>query len=212
MVKEGLLSQKRQELQEALIAAATRTIAEKGYRSLRARDLAAEVGCAVGAIYNVFPDLDALILAVQARTLDAVDSAVFAKLGPDHSQTPEEGEARLIALAQVYIDFANENRRLWFSAFEHSSPDTPSQEAYMVRLDAILSSVERPLTRMLPNLAPDQRRLIAQALFSAVHGVVALGLDHKHWTVSLAELRWEVQIVLSATLRGLQALAAKREA
>jgi AcrR family transcriptional regulator len=37
-------------LHEALLAAATRTIAERGYQALRARDLANKVSCAVGAI------------------------------------------------------------------------------------------------------------------------------------------------------------------
>ncbi len=46
-------------LREALVSAAERTVAAQGLSGLRARDLAREAGCAVGAIYTVFPDLDA---------------------------------------------------------------------------------------------------------------------------------------------------------
>jgi AcrR family transcriptional regulator len=62
-------NERRQHLRAALVEAAERVIAERGLPHLKARDLASAVGCAVGAIYNVFPDLDGLILEVNLRTL-----------------------------------------------------------------------------------------------------------------------------------------------
>src|ERR1700679_3718406 len=106
MVKELVLSEKRQGLHEALLAAATRTIAERGYQALRARDLANEVGCAVGAIYNVFPDLDALTLAVKSRTLDELQADVSEQLGADETENRDQGEARLLGLSRIYLEFA----------------------------------------------------------------------------------------------------------
>jgi AcrR family transcriptional regulator len=53
MVYETKTATRRHSLKEALAAAAERTIATGGLRGLKARDLAAEAGCAVGAIYNV---------------------------------------------------------------------------------------------------------------------------------------------------------------
>jgi AcrR family transcriptional regulator len=203
MVKELVLSQKRQGLQEALLAAATRTIAERGYQALRARDLANEVGCAVGAIYNVFPDLDALTLAVKSYTLDELQTDILEQLGPDETVSRTEGEARLMASARIYLDFAHRNRHLWLSAFEHSSPDSASLRAYLLRLDNIFANVERPLTVILPNMPPQRRKMLARALFSAVHGVVSLGLVEKLGAFSLEELHWQVRVVLAATLQGL---------
>jgi len=197
------MSPKRQELQEALVVAATRTIAERGYQALRARELAAEVGCAVGAIYNVFPDMDALILAVKSRTLDELQADVSGQLGTDETRTRAEGEARLMALSRVYLEFAQRNRRLWVSAFEHSSPVTPYWLDFMSRLDAIFANIEGPLITMLPDAPPRRRALLARALFSAVHGVVNLGLDQKLGSISNDELHWQVRIVLEAALRGL---------
>jgi AcrR family transcriptional regulator len=204
MVRELVLSQKRQGLHEALLAAATRTIAERGYQALRARELANEVGCAVGAIYNVFPDLDALTLAVKSRTLDELQADILEQLGPDETVTRAQGEARLMASARIYLDFAHRNRRLWLSAFEHSSPVTPSWEAYMLRLDNIFGNVERPLTIILPNTPPQRRKTLARAMFSAVHGIVSLGLIEKLGALTLEELHWQVRVVLAALLKGLQ--------
>jgi AcrR family transcriptional regulator len=204
MVKELVLSQKRHGLHEALLAAATRTIAERGYQALRARDLANEAGCAVGAIYNVFPDLDALTLAVKSRTLDELQADILEQLGPDETTTRAEGEARLMASARIYLDYAHRNRRLWLSAFEHTSPDTPSLRAYMLRLDNIFANVERPLTAILPNMPPQRRKMLARAMFSAVHGMVSLGLVEKLGDFSLEDLHWQVRVVLAAMLQGLR--------
>ena len=66
--------ERREQLRGALIDAAETAIAEGGLSALKARDLARTVGCALGAIYTVFPDLDALILSVNLRTLHLFES------------------------------------------------------------------------------------------------------------------------------------------
>src|ERR1700730_2329906 len=67
------IGERRQQLQDALVDAAEKTIAEYGLVALRARDLAAAAGCALGAIYTAFPDLDAIVIAVNMRTLGLLD-------------------------------------------------------------------------------------------------------------------------------------------
>src|SRR6478672_11581799 len=69
---------RREHLRDALIDAAARTIAKDGLSGLKARALADEVGCAVGAIYNVVADLDELVLLVNARTLAELESIMSA--------------------------------------------------------------------------------------------------------------------------------------
>src|ERR687886_703045 len=68
--------ERRRRLRETLMIAAEDVIRKQGLSGLRARELAKIAGCAVGAIYNVFPDLDGLVLAVNAGTLDRIDAAV----------------------------------------------------------------------------------------------------------------------------------------
>src|SRR5258708_10950312 len=101
-------AKRRRELKVALIDAAERAISARGLAALKARDLAAEVGCAVGAIYNVFPNLDALIFEVNGRTLRAFE----AFLAEAQSTRPRSGEsstvAELVHLALVYLKFAVE--------------------------------------------------------------------------------------------------------
>jgi AcrR family transcriptional regulator len=211
MVNVQELSERRVALREALVAAAQRIISERGYQALRARDLAHEVGCALGAIYGVFADLDALILAVKERTLDMFETEIAANIRPGArmpgDQAPSAGaaEASLQKLAGLYLGFARQYPKLWQAVFEHRSPDSIVPGAYMEKLDGVLRHVERPLEILTPRLAPPDRQLWARALFSAVHGVVALGLDQKLGPLSADSLKWQVHLLIHAATRGMRA-------
>ena len=78
MVKMSKALIRRSNLKNALIDAAEQTISREGLAGLRARSLAFEVGCAVGAIYNVVDDIDDLIFAVNERTLLALERELTA--------------------------------------------------------------------------------------------------------------------------------------
>jgi len=210
MVNKGEMSDRRAALQKALVASAERMIGERGYQALRARDLAQEVGCALGAIYNVFPDLDSLVLAVKARTLDALDAAIaerFAATGVRADLEPggavKAATQRLQGLAQTYLAFASAHPKLWQALFEHRGLDATVPEAYMEQLEGIFGHIERPLATIAPSASPAKRRLFARALFSAVHGIVTLGLDEKLGALPKDLLAWQVQAVVRAAALGL---------
>ena len=57
---------------------------------------------------------------------------------------------------------------------------------------------------VLPNTPPQRRKTLARAMFSAVHGIVSLGLVEKLGALTLDELHWQVRVVLAALLKGLQ--------
>src|ERR1700738_912167 len=100
-------------LRERLIDAADRTIAANGLAGLRARDLAREVGCSVGTIYNVFEHLDELILCVGSRTLAMLDTALRAVTSASTYDSPEEAIDSLLRLALAYLEFAARHTIRW---------------------------------------------------------------------------------------------------
>ena len=74
-------AERRQNLKDTLITLAERIIDRQGLSAVRARDLAAQAGCAVGAIYNVFADLDDVILGVNQRTLFEIEAELARSAG-----------------------------------------------------------------------------------------------------------------------------------
>jgi AcrR family transcriptional regulator len=187
-------------LRERLIDAAERTIAANGLTSLRARDLAREVGCAVGTIYNVFEHLDELILCVGSRTLAMLDTALGAiRLGRPYG-SPEDAADDLVRLALAYLEFAAKHTVRWRALFEHRMSEARSLPQWFVdQQHALFAQVERPLVTLLADLDPDARRTLARTLFSAVHGIVALGLEEKLVSLPFTDLRRQ----LAATVRAI---------
>ena len=200
---------RRGELREALLAAVERTVAAEGYQALRARDLAREVGCAVGAIYNVFPDLDALILAAKGRTLDLLDgelAAAVASVAVSAPLTADVATKQLLALARAYLRFAIEHAQLWRMLFEHRvAADTELPAWYRGRLSDLFAHLDAPLRAIVPELADDKRALLGRALFSAVHGIVVLGLEERIDTVSHGAIAGQIGTVVRACVAGLMA-------
>ena len=196
MPRDATLS-RHQGLHDALILAAEAIIAGEGLGKLRARALAEAAGCSVGAIYTVFPDLDALILAVNARTLAAIGHAMS---GP----APAAQTQHLVHLALAYLAYASAHRRRWAALFQHSMEDGRlAPEWYAAQQAAAFSHIEAPLAALRPDLPPAECAVLARSLFSAVHGMVALGLDEKVATLTLPALREQIRIVVEALGRGL---------
>jgi len=206
-VSESVTDQRRARLRDALVAAAEQTITQHGLGSLRARALAEKAGCAVGAIYNVVEDLDDLVLLVNARTLTALERDLIAA---DRTDEPAEGPnaaiARLVRMALAYLDFAAAQTPRWRTLFEHRMPAGREVPAwYREQQQRLFAYVEELLLELQADESRVRRALLARSLFSALHGLVVLGLEEKLQTIPLPVLREQVRFVVTAIGRGMMA-------
>ena len=193
---------RREQLKEALTAAAARMIAEQGLSGLKARALADEAGCAVGAIYNVVADLDELILHANARTLAALEKALTA--ATTSGQGPDWAIEQLVKLALAYLEFAVPHRRQWQALFDHRIARGESPPDWYQRdLERLFGYIEQPVAELQPDTSPTRRALLARSLFSAAHGLVALGLEEKLQFIPLPSLREQVTTIVTALGYGL---------
>ena len=203
MVSEPKAVTRRRKLRDALIHAAERTIAAEGLSGMKARELAYKVGCAVGAIYNVFTDLDDLILAVNALTLEQLEKTLTVA-GGDSADPQADAIKTLTHLALAYTDYAAAHTRRWRALFDHRLPEGREVPAwYAANLSRLFVYVEEPLRKLAPALSAERRALVARSLFSAVHGMVIIGLEEKLQHIPLAVLREQVTLMVQAMGRGL---------
>lgn len=192
-------AQRRSKLQERLLEAAREAITARGLSGLKARDLAAGAGCALGAIYTAFDDLDELILRVNVSTLERLGAALDAALA---QAAPSEA---LLTLARAYLDFARREEPSWRALFEHRlAGGATAPDWYLETRDRLFSRLEAPLATILPQLDPASRAALARTLFSAVHGVVALGLEQKIVAMSPEALDREVDALVHLIAAGLE--------
>ena len=191
MVNQWFTSRKRsrgaRKLRDALIDAAERTIASEGLRGMKARELAYKVGCAVGAIYNVVrrsrrPDLRGERAHAGAARKDAHGRrrAGIATRRPTRSRA-------LTHLALAYTDYAAANRPRWRALFDHRLPEgARGPDLVHGRTSRACSSISRSrCASSRPRIAHERRTLLARSLFSAVHGIVLIGLEEKLQSIPL---------------------------
>ena len=187
-------------MREDLILAAERSISAGGLAGLKTRDLAREIGCANGAVYNLVDDVDELILLVGSRTLRRLD----ATLTEAEAFGPPSPAATLVRIAVAYCDFASENLELWRALFEHRmTPGKPIPEWAVSEQMNLFRHIYHPLAALFPNRSAAELGVMARSLFSAVHGMVLLGLEQKLIAVPIDALRQEIATIVRAMVDGL---------
>ncbi len=198
--KPGKREAKRAALKQKLIQAANERIETGGLANLRARDVTADAGCALGALYNVFEDIDMLILHVNSQTLTLLDEAL-SPISSSETQTDEQ----LVALAQGYLGFACDNYNLWSALFEHRMPNGVAVPDWHLKEHSVLfEHISVPVQKMMPHASAEEIQALSKALFAAVHGIVALSLQERFIAVPRAELDDQLKQFVMALVKGLQ--------
>jgi AcrR family transcriptional regulator len=198
----------REKLKTAMLSIAARVLEAEGLEGLQARRVAREAGCSVGTLYNIFESLDDLIIVANARTLDDLGRALI--VARDASgQAPLE--SRLQALALAYLRFAIVHEKSWRAVFEHHmTSGQPVPGWYREAQAKQFELVEEVLRDVMPEAKTRWRA--ARALFSAVHGIVALALDRKLGAFDPAETEAQVRLILTAAAHGLAAAHSRQSA
>jgi len=190
----GKTAQRREDLRDRLTDIAESKIASDGLAAVKARDLAREADCAVGAIYNVFTDMNGLVMAVNGRTFRRLGKTVAAatRAAPD-----EDPQASLVTMSLAYMRFAAENTNLWRALFDlDMSTDMPVPQWYLAELSQLFALIAAPLARLFPEFNRHELDLMTRALFSSVHGIILLGLQKRISGVPLSHLGQMISILL----------------
>ena len=173
----GKVAVRQAKLRAALIDAAETQIAEGGLATLKARSVAQVAGCSVGAIYNIFDDLDALVMAVNGRTFRRLGAFVVGAVDDAEAGGPS---AKLVALSHGYLRFAVSHTHLWRALFDlEMSVEGPVPAWCLQELGAVFALIAAPLSELFPDMARSELDLMVRGLFSSVHGIVLLGLEKR---------------------------------
>lgn len=203
MVTGEKTTERRHKLRLELIEAGQAIMRDQGLNALTARAVASSVDCSVGAIYNVFEDIDGLIIAVNSRTLAKLDEKIRTFV-PDDSHK-KEPETCLNGLAVAYCQFAIENTNAWSALFEHGERISRKiPDWHMDEHVKLVSHIVTSLRHMQPDRPDEENWQLAGLLFSAVHGVVSLGLQGFFFAVPQREMEAQVSLLVRATLAGLK--------
>ncbi len=198
IVQENSLRGQKKIRRRALIVGIARDlITSKGLRSLKVRDIADAADCSIGSVYNEFGDFDGVILTVNKETVQALTARLKA--------VPKDDPIRQFhGLAATYLEFAAEHANLLRSLFEHRmEEDRPFPEDILIMVMDAFKLMHEPLVRLMPERDPNDVALLSRMMFSAVHGIISLGLEERMVAVPPESLRQQVAQFVDTYLKGL---------
>ena len=151
------------------LAAARRIVAADGIRGLSTRRIAGAIGYTAGTLYQLFDDLDDLIMRLNATTLDAL---LLKCKGVDLKREPENV---LQDLAEFYIAFVTKNPKLWTAVVEHNLPSgKATPKWYRDRVGQLLGLVETALAPLYSPSRSEKKFLDARVLWGGLYGIASL--------------------------------------
>jgi AcrR family transcriptional regulator len=163
-----------EELRELIIHATTEIVEQDGLEGLSAREIAKRIGYSPGTLYNVFENLDDILLTIEARLLDRLAERL-AKTGT--SGSPQE---RLKRLTDAYFAFTQERPKLWNLLVEHRLP--AGQEVppwYQAKLESLVAPLESALAPLLDEMDTGAQKRAARTLWASVHGMTSMSTAAK---------------------------------
>lgn len=190
----GKVEKRRNDLRNRLIDIAEARINEAGISAIKARDLAKRAECAVGAIYNVFGDLQDIIIAANDRTFKRLGNAVAHSLEGKEALPPTD---RLIAMSCAYLEFASANPKAWHALFDvRMTKDMAVPQWYLDELERLFGFIAGPVRECFPVMSDEDIALMTRALLSSVHGIVLLGIENRISGVPEDQLQRMIALIL----------------
>lgn len=161
------------ELRELIIEASTALVVEGGYASLSAREIARRIEYSPGTLYNVFENLDQLILIIEGRVLD--DLIRDLKEGPSLGDNRNE----VVVLAERFLGFVKRQSKLWGVVCDHRVASASVPQWYRDKVQDIVGLLEGAVGRLHPSLSEDDRKKSARVLWFGMQGIVASSASGK---------------------------------
>ena len=179
------------------LAAARRLVDVGGLGDVTARRVAEAIGYSPGTLYNVFANLDDLILQVNAETLDDLRTQLAASPTGDV-------ETDVKALALAYIAFIDAHPHRWAAVMDHSlPPGSPMPDWYQARIDALMACLECALAPLFGKIEEAARLRAASVLWSSLHGICSLSRSGKLSIVTADTVLQTAEDLVATYLAGL---------
>lgn len=164
----------RDQLSDLILEESRKIIENKGIPALTARNIAAAIGYSPGTLYNLFDNIDDIILHLNGKTL----GDLYDRL----SEQEKYGSARerLDQTLTVYLHFTQTSRQRWDLLFEHPYRDHQQLPGwYQERVDALLDLFADILRSTLPGCGEKEIKHSAQVLWCGLLGISSLAGENR---------------------------------
>jgi len=185
---------------DAIVEAAARILAERGYARASTNRIAELAGVSIGSLYEYFPNKDAILVAVAERHLAQMLEGVELALAGAAERKLSLG-ALVRRLLEALLELHERGRDLDRVLFSEA-PHPPELHACVLQIEGRLAHAVEELLRVDPELAlrdPDTAaHLVVQTAEALIHRFVQHGIHD----LSREAFVREVAALLEGYLRG----------
>ena len=185
------------DLRLRILEVARDIITESGLDGLKARIVAKAAGTSVGTLYNTTGPIEDLVRLINAETYDDL-YAVQTRALAAAREVGASPTMQLHALADSYLDWVGTHQRQWLAtlSYNRARREAPP-DWYQSKERALLGIVEDAL-QGFADLDTDQCRIMAQALWASVHGIVTMAVGDGFWMVPVEQTRRQMALIIDA--------------
>ncbi|OYW57324.1 MAG: hypothetical protein B7Y80_12045 [Hyphomicrobium sp. 32-62-53] len=187
-----------EELRELILEASTELISEGGLTGLSAREIARRINYSPGTLYNVFENLDDLVLTIEGRLIDGLAAEL------DKVPAQDSPMEQALAMGRAYLNYTSKKPKLWNLLFEHHLPAGREVPVwYQQKLDSVMQRVEAVVSPLMPRRSAEDVTRSAHVLWAGVHGITSLATADKLAVVTSEGAGPLVDLLISAYLQGI---------
>lgn len=162
------------ELSKMIIDSAYGLIEKHGVSHISTRKIATEIGYSVGTLYNVYQNINDILIHINSRTMDIFKTKLEGAL------MISDSKEQVNRLAKVYLDFSVTNFHLWSLLFEYRFPqDHVAPKWYKTKINSVYMVLHEALLKQFPNLDESECNDAMLVIWSGIHGICALHLKGK---------------------------------
>lgn len=162
----------REELTQLAIDSGRKLVQAEGPDALTARKVAQAMGYTAGTLYNIFENIEGLIVAINATTLESMAERMDPILKEDNG-----AEFRIQQFCLAYLDFQADEPALWNLLFATPIKSEAHSEDYHTAVHKVFDPVidtMLPISRSLKAARQD-----VKIIWSTLHGICLLQQSNK---------------------------------
>lgn len=160
----------REELKQLAIDCGRELVITGGPNALTARNVAAAMGYTPGTLYNIFTNIEGLIVAINISSLEDFADRIHQLLNKH-----DNARQSIHEIAKYYVQFQDENPNLWSLLF--ATPVDSEDESYHLAIHKVFDQVTAAIRPISGNEVA--ARQDAKIIWSTLHGICLLRQNGK---------------------------------
>ena len=171
----------RPQIKQNILESGWQTLNREGQSALKIRNLAIASHCSIGTIYNIFSNLDEILLHLNLKSFLLMLSVLQKNLDEELEKKRSLNQV-VRKLSETYIEFAKNYPNQWKALFENISLEKPPKW-YVEKIQNGIDQFEKKLEISF-QLSSKTVKTIVSFFWITIHGMASLLVNKKTRIVS----------------------------